>query len=95
MKSLASWSWQDLTRVYRIFGQQLIDYKDIADRFEIAIPMEYPKLDLKPGDVISVADANHLDFIGRWYRDVVRANNQLKALDREIARRNNLIGVMG
>jgi hypothetical protein len=84
-----SWSWQSIQAVYQVLGHQLDDYKDIADRFEIHLP-----IDPTPGAMVPIPVGAE-DFIHHWYNGVVRINGQLKVLDQEIARRNELIGVMG
>lgn len=89
MTKLQSWSWQDITRCYRIFGIQLQEYKDIADRFEIPLPLE-----VKPGEIIRYSDGEER-FVSGFYAGVSRINGHLKVLDDEIKRRDSLIGVMG
>lgn len=82
--------------MYGIYGRQLEDYRDLADRFELGLPLHKNQpLRLKPGDLITVADAGHYAFVGAFTRDVTRINDHLRVLDTEIARRNKLIGVMG
>lgn len=96
LPSMGSWSWQNIQKMYELYGKQLETYRDIADRFELQLPItkEQP-LKLKPGDVITTADAGRHAFVGAFARDVRRINQQISVLDTEIARRNNLIGVMG
>lgn len=86
---LLTWSWQDIFRLYKIYGIQLQEYKDIADRFEIDLPIEP-----KPGVLIRYASGEER-FVSGFYAGVVRINGHLKVLDDEIRRRNELIGVMG
>lgn len=90
LDALQSWSWQDIQSVYAILGQQLREYKDTADRFEIKLPIR-----VKPDQIIPYGGPIQANFIERWYLGVNRLVMQLDALDYEIARRNNLIGVMG
>lgn len=94
---LGNWKWQEIHAMYKVYGEQLREYADTAERFEIAIPMdkELREFATTPGALIPTRDLQHADFVNRWFRDVKRIVGQLKALDREIARRNKLIGVMG
>lgn len=88
-KSLSSWSWQDIQSAYGAFGKMLTDYKNVADRFELHLPMES-----KPGQVYPYYPGSE-SFVRSWYDGVNNINEQLKALDKEIERRSQLIGVMG
>lgn len=90
IEALQSWSWGDIQAVYKVLGHQLKDYKDTADRFEIDLPIR-----VKPGEMIQYGGPQSRHFIERWYLGVNRIVMQIDALDYEIARRNNLIGVMG
>jgi hypothetical protein len=89
MSNLASWSWQSIQSTYEILGTQLNNYKEVADRFELDLPLKP-----KPGETIRYADGS-TDFIRHFYVGVHRINEHLRVLDAEIARRNELIGVMG
>lgn len=82
-KSLSSWSWQSLHRVYKTYGLQLGKYAAVDQRVKVPrkIDIAYP-------------DSNNL-FIIRFWRDVNRIDAHLKVMEKEIKRRNNLIGVMG
>lgn len=88
--TLSSWSWANIQAIYQVLGLQLRDYQDIAERFELHLPIE-----VEPGDVIPLTDLDKQDFVSRWYMGVRQINAQLKALDDEIRRRQQLIGVMG
>lgn len=90
--NLGAWSWGDIQSIYAILGRQLQEYKRIAD---ILHPEQYIDLTPKPGTVIPISKFENVLWIGKWHQDVERINEQLTCLDREIARRNNLIGVMG
>lgn len=93
---LANWKIQDIHSTYKIYGNQLREYADTADRFEINIPMdkELKEFILTPGSVIPTRDLQHADFVNRWFRDIQKIVRHLNTLDREIARRNKLVGVM-
>jgi len=80
--NLGSWSWQDIQAVYKSFGLVLQSYEVVAQR--IAIPKAH----------IQFTDPENI-FLLRWGADISRIDQQLKALDTEIARRNQLVGVMG
>lgn len=80
--NLQSWSWGDIQRIYAILGGMLSQYQGINDR--IGVPRAH----------IAYQDHENIFFI-RFWQDVKRINEQLQCLDREIARRNNLIGVIG
>ena len=74
-----SWSWQEIQKVYQAFGNLLDNYKRI----------NLPKtIDIK------FSDKENL-FIIDCHRSIARIDEQLTVLDKEIARRQNLIGVMG
>lgn len=81
--NLQSWSWGDIQRIYSIIGGQMVDLLGIKRRLQLpdTINVRYPD------------DKNIL--IIRVNRDADRLDDQLKVLDKEIARRNNLIGVIG
>lgn len=80
--NLQSWSWGDIQSIYGILGRMLSEYNGIHQR--IGVPKPH----------IAFGDCENIFFL-RFWGDVTRINEQLKVLDREIARRNNLIGVMG
>mgnify|MGYP001562020752 FL=1 len=80
--NLQSWSWGDIQAIYAILGRQLQEYDNVNKR--IGIPKPH----------IELSDESNI-FILRFWRDVKRLNEQVKCLDREIKRRNNLIGVIG
>lgn len=80
--TLGSWRWQDIQSIYAILGRMLGEYNGVHSRIGVPKPR------------IEYGDAENIFFI-RFWQDVVRINEQLKVLDREIARRNKLIGVMG
>lgn len=82
MSNIESWSWKDIMIIYRILGRQLSEYNGVHQR--IGVPK--PRIDF--------ADCENIFFI-RFWQDVRRINEQIKCLDKEIARRNNLMGVMG
>ena len=90
--SLAAWSWGEIQAIYEILGQQLLECKRTA---EFLHPEQHISLKPKPGEIIPLSDLAHALWIGAWHRSVARINDQLTCLDKEIARRNNLIGVMG
>ena len=92
MSDIKSWSWGDIIAVYRILGSQLSEYKRIAEFID---PHQYVDLNPKPGAIIPIAKFEHALWVGAWHRSVTRINEQIDCLDKEIARRNNLIGVMG
>lgn len=81
--NLQSWSWHDIQSIYAIIGGQMLDLLGIKRRLNLpdTIDVRYP-------------DAKNIMII-RVNRDADWLDDQLKVLDREIARRNNLIGVMG
>lgn len=86
--NIKSWSIQQIHAMYAIYGKQLDEYKGIADRFEIKLPLKP-----KPGELVTYANGSQ-EFMGRFYFSVKRINDQIQILDHEIARRNNLVGVM-
>lgn len=76
------WSYQKITRAYKILGKQLQEYEGVRDRIEIPSAMD-----------IDYTDQDNI-FIARFWREVHEVNDSLVALDQEIARRNKLVGVM-
>lgn len=81
---LAKWSWGDITRVYRSFTEQYQEIQRVANSVgvqKLEVNIDYP--DLKN------------IFILRALRDVRKIERHIGALDAEIARRNQLIGVIG
>ena len=81
--NLQSWSWQDIVSIYKIIGRQLSEYQGYKKRCHVPnnIRIDYP-------------DEENV-FIMMFVRDIKRLDQQVAALDREITRRNNLLGVMG
>ncbi len=86
---LANWSWQEIQKVYASFGAYLRELQRHAKIFDIDLPVKF-----KPGEFVAYPD-DKAELVARWIMDINRTNLQLSTLDREIARRNNLIGVMG
>lgn len=80
--NLQSWSWKDIQHIYQIIGSQMNEYSGIHQRIGV------PKPNVKNSDQENI-------FFIRFWRDVSRLEEQLSALDREISRRNKLIGVVG
>lgn len=80
--NLQSWSWKDIQSIYKILGRQLAEYNGIHQRVGV------PKAHIELNDESNT-------FILRFWSDVKRLNEQINCLDQEIARRNNLIGVIG
>lgn len=81
---LSSWSWGDITRVYKSFSDQ---YQEI-DRVSKSVGIR--KLEVN----IDYLDLKNI-FILRALRDVRKIEAHIAVLDAEIARRNKLIGVIG
>jgi len=93
---IRSASWQAIFMQYAFYGHLLEDYSDIAERFELQLPLqknEPPRT--MPGDVVTVADAGYYTFVNTIIREVKQINNHILVLEEEIVRRNQLIGVMG
>lgn len=82
-QSLNSWSWGSIIKTYRLLGGQLQEYQGLNQRIHI------------PKNINFEYDDHTNVLIIHFWRDVNRLNEQLGCLDKEIARRNNLIGVMG
>lgn len=74
-----SWSWQDIQKVYKAMGNLLDNYK---------------RINLPEAIDIKLSDRENL-FIIDCHRSIDRIDQQLTVLDKEISRRNKLIGVMG
>ena len=83
MSDIKSWSWKDIHSIYRIIGDQL------QLHYAVSVRCGIPK-----SISIDFSDENNI-FIIRFHQDVGRLGEQIDALDREILRRNSLIGVMG
>ena len=93
---IRSWSWQSIQSFYKVLGIQLEGYGDIADRFELQLPLDRPTVrQLKPGDIVTVAESGRYTFVARLCTEVKLVNDQLNVLDAEISRRSQLIGIMG
>lgn len=69
--------------MYRIYGEQIQEYAGVAERIEIPSTID-----------INLSDNDNI-FILRFWRDVKRIDAQIRVLDAEINRRNNLVGVVG
>lgn len=89
MNHLAKLSWQQIAQVYKKYGNQLNEYRAIAIRFDLDLPIKF-----RPGEIFEYTP-DFADFLGRYVLGVSKLNKQLAVLDTEIARRNKLIGVMG
>jgi len=79
---LSSWSWGDIQKMYAIYGKQLQECAGVAQRIEIPSNID-----------INYSDNDNV-FILRFWREVKKLDAFVAALDREIARRNALIGVI-
>lgn len=86
--SLKNWKIQEIYEVYKIYGGMLKENEGIAKRLGITLP-----LDIRP-DQLRIINSQRAEIVSRLFLDVKRLNTQLAALDREIARRNVLVGVM-
>lgn len=80
--NLQSWSWRDIIVIYSIIGAMLSEYNGIHQRIGV------PKPNVKNSDQENI-------FFIRFWRDAYKLEQQLRYLDREITRRNKLIGVVG
>lgn len=80
---LGRWSWQEIVGVYKVYGKMLRQHSEYKKRCNIptTIDIKYP-------------DSANL-FIMRFNRDVRKIDLLVGELDKEIARRNELIGVVG
>lgn len=83
--NLASWSWQDIIRLYRAYGEQVQEYQ----RIKKSVQMEWQ------GRGMNELSFAAFDFDNYFRESVQRLDAQIHVLDLEIARRNNLIGVIG
>lgn len=84
-RKLEAFSWQEIYKAYKQYARRLVEiqtYRRIAD--------DKVPLSVKPGDLIPGMEYNH-----RLVSDEIRIFAKLKVLDREIYRRNHLIGVTG
>lgn len=81
--SLSNWSWQSIMKTYKLLGSQLSEYHGLRQRINI------------PRNIDFGYDDHTNVLIIHFWRDVERLDEQLACLDKEIARRNNLVGVMG
>lgn len=79
--NLENWSWQEIHGTYKALGLLLQSYEAIAQRIPI------------PRANIYFTDPENI-FLMRWNADINRIDQQLRTLDIEIARRNQLIGVV-
>lgn len=88
MNKLISWRIQDIKKVYQTFGVQLDGLRDDAERIGISLPLE-----ITVGTLIGVEDPKD-DRVFYILKTASEINEHLKVLDKEIARRNSLVGVM-
>lgn len=72
-----------------MYHNQMIDITRIAT----VLNLDTQQI-LKPGGFLIYEDSK-AEVAGRWILDFHGVNKHLQVLDREIARRNKLIGVMG
>lgn len=89
-KNLANWSWNEIILSHQLFKEQLNEYAETALRFGMVLPT-----DVTPGEIIETESPERLSLVSRFYFGVNRINLQLDVLDREVARRRQLIGVVG
>lgn len=83
---LAKYSIQQLQAIYTVFGNELKEYEDVAKRIGLKLPLNGALPFTHPGEE---------EVCARWYLGVNEINRKIKTLDREISRRNNLVGVLG
>lgn len=81
--SLSNWSWDEITRAYWAFGSLLEEYAGYKKRCNIPEQIR-----------IMYSDDENI-FIMQFNKDIKRIDANLAELDKEIARRNKLIGVVG
>ena len=81
---LASWSWQEIQGVYITYGKQLKEY----ERIKKSLGLDKVEPEIENSE-------SRKNFIEWFVRDVKKIDASIAELDREIARRNNLIGVVG
>lgn len=81
-QSLSSWSWASIHKTYAAYATLLKKYEGYQKRCSIPKSMD-----------INFSDENNI-LIARFWRDVKRIDAQLAVLDKEIARRNQLVGVI-
>ena len=79
---LSSWSWKSIYDVYAILGKQMGEHEAIKKRCNIPSSIQ-----------IYFSDHDNV-FILRFWQEVNRIEAQPRALDKEIARRNKLVGVI-
>ena len=80
-KPLKSWSWSQIIRLYKVYGTMINDLNGIKERVE----MVEPNIDFD--DPINI-------FLMRFHTDCMKVNRNIEYLDKEISRRNKLIGVV-
>lgn len=81
MRSLEAWSWKEIINLYKLYGEMLIEF----ERLEKSINPPKPHI---------LFDDELNAFLMKFWGDVNQINRNVEALDREIARRNKLIGVI-
>lgn len=93
LSNLRSVSWQTLTDLLMVYGEQLINYQEVAKTFKIDLPITSNSI----VKVVPRRQKNSLeyDFIRRFILGIQSIYAQVDVVNREISRRNKLIGVMG
>lgn len=80
---LMAMSWQDIISLYKVYGEMVMQYKGYKERCQIPSSIK-----------VQFGDLENM-FVLQFNREVKRLDAQINVLDKEIARRNKLIGVMG
>lgn len=84
VNNLSKWSWADIQAVYATFAHQ---YKEI-ERLTKACGIEKLEMNIDYPELKNI-------FIIRALRSIKQIDKHVAILDKEIDRRNKLIGVMG
>jgi hypothetical protein len=84
MIDLKKFKVQDIAGAYKKLGREMQEYDRIKNKFLRGRVFVLDSLEF----------LHFKDFENRWVIGVVKTNNMLSVLDKEIARRNKLIGVL-
>jgi hypothetical protein len=87
-RSLISWSWKDIQKSYLTHAEQLAECQRLAIVLNLTLPLEHEMKDLPK------MRSDRALVVSKLFRDVKRVNTHLSVLEREIERRNSLVGVL-
>jgi hypothetical protein len=89
VRSLNSWSWFEIQQAMKYYNNRFQEIKNLAERLEIKFPLHIAI------EGISEMHPDRAEIVSRMFYEVKGMADHVDLLNREIKRRNALIGVIG